>query len=555
MKPILFSSFLLLLTTSLYSQNILPADTSKHVTDTVKHVAKQDTINPNIGNEKEQLKVIKADKIKEHSDSISPDTIANQPKKSTTVDTVMQNKYGDLLVDDSAYNKKYCIWRPIMEVIGDNIALSLFDSRVLKLEFSKVNVTTWKRTINAGWPWYKGWEWDQDRFGNNFLSHPIMGNFYYNDARANGYNFWQSAPFALAGSYMWKIFGENGTPEREDIINTTVDGILLGEILYRISSNILDDRTSGRERVFRELLAGLVDPMRGFNRLIQGKMWRHTNKEIYGKEPLNITLDGGFNYINNKSFTNLLGQTSEIINFQFDYGNPFEMRVRKPFDFFKMRFETSIGAGRKIIDNVTGYGLLVGKNIEYKKGALLEGGFLYYDYWDNDNFEISTIALGGGIFSKLPIGKTSNLYTNAHVGIVPLAGNSTGPLTDTSQYRDYSYGYGWEAKFETFLALGKVATLGVTYYYFMIRNFNNTGINESSKELLYYGTLGINQVGILKPKITIHLYKDLNIGFEYYMYTQNHSQNNYPSFSSSRNGEKLFLEFYFEDPQRRGHYN
>ncbi len=555
MKPFLFFLLWFLSTTSLFSQGIPPSDTSKHVIDTTKHVAKQDTINPNLGNEKEQLKVIKADKIKLHSDSLAPDSVGTQPKISAKVDTVMQNKYGDLLKDDSAYNKKYCIWRPAMEVIGDNIALSLVDSRLLNLEFSKVNVTTWKRTINAGWPWYKGWEWDQDRFGNNFLSHPIMGNFYYNDARANGYNFWASAPFAFAGSYMWKIFGENGTPEREDIINTTVDGILLGEILYRISSNILDDRTRGRERVFREILAGLIDPMRGFNRLIQGKVSQHSNKEVYGKEPLNITLDGGINKVNSKSFAILAGQTTEIVNVQFDYGNPFEIRSRSPFDFFKLRVETNVGAGRKTIDNVTGYGLLVGKNIEYTKTSFLEGGFLYYDYWDNDNFEMATIALGGGIFNKLPISKTSNLYTNAHIGIIPLAGSSTGPVTDTTQYRDYSYGYGAEVKVESSLSLGKVATIGVVYYYFLIHNFNNTGINESSEPLLHYGTLGTNSIGILKPKITLHIYKDLSVGFEYYMYTQLHIQDNYPTFSSQRNGEKIFIQFYFEDPQRRGHYN
>ena len=555
MKNSFLSAILLLTTTFLFGQNITPPDTSKKIVDTLKHVAKQDTINPNKGDVKGQLQLIKADKIKLHSDSIAPDSVANQPKKSATVDTVMQNKYGDLINDDSASNKKYSIWRPALEVIGDNVALSLVDSRVLKLEFSKVNITTWKRTINAGWPWYRGWEWDQDRFGNNFLSHPIMGNFYYNDARSNGYNFWASAPFAFAGSYMWKIFGENGTPEREDIINTTVDGILLGEILYRISSNILDDRTTGRERFFRELLAGFVDPMRGFNRLIQGKTFRHTNKEIYSKEPLNITLDAGINKINNQSYAILSGRTSGVINVQFDYGNPFEQRARSPFDFFRLRFETDLGVGRKFIDNVTGYGLLVGRNVLYTKSALLEGGFLYYDYWDNDNFEMSAIALGVGIFHKLPIGKTSNLYTHANVAVIPLAGSSTGPVTDTTQYRDYSYGYGGEVKIESSLSLGKVATIGVTYYYFLIHNFNNTGINESSEPLLHYGTLGQNSFGILKPKVTLRIYKDLSFGFEYYIYSQIHTQDNYPTFSSQRSGQKIFLDFYFEDPQRRGHFD
>src|SRR5580700_6826302 len=111
MKTTVISVLLLVTTTLIFGQNSKPPDT-------VKHVAKQDTINPDKGNIKEQLKVIKDTKIKLHSDSTGPNTIANQPKKSSKIDTVMQNKYGDLLRDDSASNKKYSILIPSLEVIG-----------------------------------------------------------------------------------------------------------------------------------------------------------------------------------------------------------------------------------------------------------------------------------------------------------------------------------------------------------------------------------------------------------------------------------------------------
>ncbi len=129
----------------------------------------------------------------------------------------------------------------------------------------------------------------------------MTGSFYFNAARSNGYNFWESAPIVFAGSYMWKILGGNGKPEREDLINTTFDGILLGEVLYRLSSNILDDRSVGRERVFREILAGIIDPVRGFNQLLQGKSCKRTNTETYQKEPVNITFFAGLHSVNNPS--------------------------------------------------------------------------------------------------------------------------------------------------------------------------------------------------------------------------------------------------------------
>ena len=80
--------------------------------------------------------------------------------------------------------------------------------------------------------------------------------------------------------------------------NTTANGAFLGEIFYRLSSNILDDRTTGGNRVVREIAAGLIDPVRGLNRLLQGKTFRHTTTEVYEKEPLNITLFAGIHKIN-----------------------------------------------------------------------------------------------------------------------------------------------------------------------------------------------------------------------------------------------------------------
>ena len=505
-----------------------------------------DTIVPAKGNIDKQLKEIKKEKIIQHSDSNSN---GDEPKKTPLVDTTKHNKYDDLLNDDPAFNKKYPIWKPALQVVGENVVLNLLDRSLLKLEFAKVDIHTWKRTVNAGFPWGTGWEWDQDRFGNNFLSHPMMGNFYYNAARSNGYNYWESAPFVFAGSYMWKIFGENGTPEREDLINTTFDGIFLGEVLYRLSSNILDDRSIGRNRVFREIIAGIIDPVRGFNRLLQGKTFRRTNKEIYQKEPINITLFAGIHSVNNQTNTLLSGHSDGMINAQLDYGNPFELRKRKPFDFFRLRAELNFGVGRKIVDNITGYGILFGKNGKIGNLSILYGGFQYYDYFDTKAFELATIAFGGGLFTKLPLSKTSNLYTNLHLGLVPFAGSSVGPVSDTSQFRDYRFAYGWEGKVESTLNLGKFASISLLYYYYFIHAFDNTGKDESQ-----YGTLGNNFINMLKPRVSVRVYKNLSIGIEHNIYFNDHYQRFYPSLHTTQTEQRIFLMFYWEDPQRKGHY-
>jgi hypothetical protein len=240
---------------------------------------------------------------------------------------------------------------------------------------------------------------------------------------------------------------------------------------------------------------------------------------------------------------NGLGEStySEIINMQFDYGNPFEIRTRKPFDFFKFRADFNFGVGRRFLDNVTDYGILFGKNMQVGKLVMLIGGFQYYDYWDNKTFELGTIGLGGGVFSELPISKTSNLYTNVHLAIIPFAGNSTRFGPDTSLVRDYDFGGGLEGKFESTLNLGKYATASLICYYYMIRT--------------YVGAPGNNFIGILKPRITIRLYKDLNIGFEHFIYYNDRYLRYFPPIHSVRTEQKIFLLLYLEDSQRRGHYN
>lgn len=514
---------ILISSTSLFAQTVTPID----------------TIKPGKGPVKQQLKEIKAAK------KTITDSAGNAPKKSPLIDTTIQNKYGDLLNDDIKYNPKYPLWKPAVEIVGVNVALNLVDRYLLKLEFSKSDIHSWGRNLRAGPPWGDGWIWDHDRFGNNFLSHPETGSFYFNAARSQGYNFWQSAPLVFAGSYSWKIFGENGTPEREDLVNTTFGGIFLGEVSYRLSSNILDDRATGGNRVVREIFAGIVDPVRGLNRLLQGKSFRHTTTEVYQKEPLNITLYGGLHLVNKDNHpsntTNEGKSTNALINLQLDYGNPFEDVHRKPFDFFRFRTELSFGSGRKIVDDLTGYGILIGDNTHLGKLAVLYGAFQYFDYFDNKTFELGASSFGGGVFTKYPISKDVNLYTSAHLSLIPLAGNSTQFGPDTSQVRDYTYNDGISARLESTLSLGKYASISLAYYYYFLHTFN--------------GPAGDNYINLLRPRATVQIAKNISVGFEHFIYFDDRYLKNFAPIYSVRTEEKIFLSWFLEDPQRKGRYN
>jgi hypothetical protein len=434
--------------------------------------------------------------------------------------------YGNLREDNPQYNQISPWWMCGVRVVMNNVVTWAFDRYVLDAEWARIGPSTWKRNIATG-P-----EWDTDRFGMNHFIHPYGGAGFFNAARANGHTFFESVPFAFGGSLMWEYFGENTAPAVNDLINTTVTGAFLGEIEYRLSSNFLDDRTTGIERVSRELFAGLIDPSRGFSRLLQGKLFRVTTEEIYQKEPLNMTFTAGTRWVNDgRSFGT--GAMSEALTLHLDYGNPFEHRSRKIFDYFKLRADLHFGVGRKILDNIIGHGLLFGENIQSGSMDMLIGGFQHYDYWDNTAFELCTIAFGGGMISKLPVGAKSNLYCDVHLGIVPLAGNSTRLGPDTSQFRDYNYGGGAEGKLETTLNLGGWASVTFRGYYYWIHT--------------YVGNMGDNFVGILKPSVAFRLLGNFSLGFEQLVYYSDRYPRDFPNVHEVRTEQKIFLQLYVDN--------
>jgi hypothetical protein len=494
-----------------------------------------DTIVPGKRAPEEQLK-----EIKEKKNTYFADSTDNNPKVGTPIDTTAYNRYGDLLNDDTTYNKKYALWKPATEVLGVAGITWAFDRYALNAGYARIGPDTWKSNLR------EGWEWDTDRFGINFIGHPVSGALSYNAGRSHGYNYLSSFGFSVFGSLAWEYFGETTRPSYNDIINTPVSGAFLGEVLYRISSNILDDRTRGGQRVFREIAAGLINPVRGINRLLQGKSTRITTKEVYQEEPMNISLAGGVHQRNSEVHSlSGPGTTNPVLNLQLDYGNAFEKRDRKPFDFFRLRVDLTFRYGRKIIDNVGGYGLLAGKNSEAGKVGMLLGIFQHYDYWDNYSFELGTIGIGPGVISKYAFyafGVKNNLYTNFHIGFVPLAGkNKDSGVDSIAVERDYNFGGGAEVKLEGTLNVGEVTTLSFGGYYYYVHT--------------YAGVLEDDFLGIVKPKIYFRIYRNIHLGFEHTIQYDDSFRQTLTDRHAARTEQKFFLLVFLEDKQRKGRYN
>jgi hypothetical protein len=204
-----------------------------------------------------------------------------------------------------------------------------------------------------------------------------------------------------------------------------------------------------------------------------------------------------------------------------------------------MRTEFSYGKERKLLENVNGYGLLAGRT--YKEGRLLGGIFQHFDYWNNNVFEIGALSYGGALISKIPVAKHSNVYSNLHLAIVPLAGNNSKYGPDTSSYRTYNFGGGLQAKVEETFNLNNWASIGFTGYSFFIHTYD--------------GQPGNSLVLIFRPTIAVKLFKNVSLGFEHHIYQNDRWLKNDADLHVTRTEQKLYLQIFMEDSGRKGKYH
>ncbi|HEY6191230.1 MAG TPA: DUF3943 domain-containing protein [Bacteroidota bacterium] len=454
----------------------------------------------------------KTDSLPQHTEGVSTKTA-----KVSYRDSTVSNIYGDLLDDDPEANPKSPLWVPIAGFIRGNVFTWAVDRYVSNADYARVGFQSWKTNIQTGW------EWDSDGFEMNHFFHPYGGAMAFIGGRSNGYGYFESLPFAFGSSLMWEYFGENSLPSYNDLINTTLSGAFGGEILYRLSSNVLDDRATGAGRFFRELLAAVFSPTRAFNRFTEGRLFRASADEVYQKEPLNVTFSLGAHNVNDGSKFGT-GSSSVMANAMFVYGNPFENRSRKPFDFFKLRFDLNFGVGNRVIDNIIGYGLLFGSNGQAGPLKIMAGGFQHYDYWDNNIYRVSSLGFGGGIISQLPILTKSVIESAVHLAVIPLAAISS-PYVSIGD-RDYAFGGGLQAKLENIVNLGW-GSLTTDYFVYWIHT--------------YVGAAGDNLVGIFKPRLGIQLYRNVSVGFEYLVYQRKGNFDKYPDFYSLHTEQKVYV--------------
>ena len=160
---------------------------------------------------------------------------------------------------------------PATAVPRRSVGRAFLDTTVINVFYELANLArgqvTARITPKTWWAnMEQGWVWDLDDFVVNQIGHPYQGNNYFNAARANGLSFWESAGITAFGSGTWEYFGETNHASLNDLINTTLGGMALGEMFHRAAWLVRDTRATGRGRLMKEIAATVIDPVTGVTR-------------------------------------------------------------------------------------------------------------------------------------------------------------------------------------------------------------------------------------------------------------------------------------------------
>ena len=302
------------------------------------------------------------------------------------------------------------------------------------------------------------WTWDGDGFTTNQFGHPYHGSLFFNAFRVNGYNFWESSLAVFAGSYLWETAAENQPPAPNDLINTGFGGIILGEMTYRLSNKMVDNHSWGFRRQAGEVLGFMINPVNGFNRIIDGR---------WGKISVNSTeRDSSIIYtefdIGMRKFkaNNKDGNFGMYGHLKILYGTPFE-NYKTPFSNINITTEFGKDDSSKInIVNI--YGSLMGWRIfeskeKYRHQLLLTAN---YDYIRNKAFFYSAQSLKFNLQSVFNLKHTLKINTTIGAGLILLA-TVPDPYLYKSRYYDYCSGVGFNGS----------CTFGIANHFFYSINY------------------------------------------------------------------------------------
>lgn len=424
-----------------------------------------------------------------------------------SIDTLTEKKEGE---------KKYLL--PAVEVVGLNFAVWGYHRYLSGENWSNISWESIKKNFK------NGFEWDVDGYLMNQFWHPYHGSNYYNIARSNGLGFWESAPYAFGGSLMWEYFMENEPPSYNDIVNTPVTGIILGEISFRVSNLIIDESTVGFERFLREFTSTLIDPMQGLNRMIRGEMWKTgapTKRSDY-----NLVVSSG---VHNVFFSGKLNNSKSYATVRMDlnYGNQFAVADHKePFDYFTLHTELNIAKGDNIV-GIFASGVIWDSGFKlFEKSKNIIGIYKEVDIHINTIYKLSATSVTGQIINTIPFSSSISLINYFGLSAILMGGTNSHYASEAG--KDYNIGPGASAKLGVKISYENFGEIYSNYKRYWIHTLSGAESEEF--------------VGLLNVGINYQLFKNNFLGLDFLLYERYGDYKYFPNYTDSNIALRIYIK-------------
>jgi hypothetical protein len=392
------------------------------------------------------------------------------------------------------------------EVLAINLGASYFNEYVRNANFNQISPRSWKSNLEGGF------HYDDNEFRTNQYIHPFNGSTYFNSGRANGLGFWSSSVAAISGAFIWEAFGETHPMSYNDMVSTGIGGSALGEVLYRMSSLVLDNQATGSGRTWREIGAFMIDPVRGFNRFVSGRDGRVHDNPV---DPIDHSPPNQANRV--AAGVRLIGEGESIsenlesnafLELVHDQGDVFTNDRRGPYDYFdldaQINFNEKVPLGKAMIRGNL-WTKPLGENRSDPRNVLAI--VQHFEYLNNNAYEWGGQSFGPTLFSRF--GSPGHMQYRTRVDLIATllgAINSDysflAEVEDRERFREYDYGPGGGAAVDVAAKFANRALVEAYYrvQYIDVRNgsvYNTDNFNGSEAS-------HVIQAATLRAMIPVH---------------------------------------------------
>jgi hypothetical protein len=323
--------------------------------------------------------------------------------------------------------RKPSFWEAASLITAVNGLTWVYNWHIQRWDWADVGTRSWWANVR------RGFTWDDDAFGANQAAHPYHGSLYFNAARGSGYGFWGSAPFVAGGSLSWELFTENVRPSLNDLINTTLGGMALGEVSYRLSSLFTSAK---RPPAGGQMGAVLASPVSRARSLVYGA---GRGRSLQFPESNAVVLAIG----QRRGLGVLPGSEGghrPFVGLTFQYGSPFDASVSRPYDAFEFSLHLSPD-DHVVLTHAAISGLLTRQVLARSSSSqLLLGLFQHYDYDDLPLAKSSSQSLSAALLYRRSYSTRTHAEIGMHLEVVPLGAVSS--EHGLVRRRDYDFGPG-----------------------------------------------------------------------------------------------------------------